>query len=47
MRIQLDDIISELGRLLKNNKGLRNKVLLERALDSLKEYKKLNEKKVV
>ena len=47
MRILLDDMIAELSRLIKDSKGIRNRVLLERALESLKEFKSLNEKKVV
>ena len=47
MRLQLDEIISEISLLLASNKSIRNKVLLERAIDSLKEYNRLNEKKMV
>lgn len=47
MRILLDDVIAEISRLIGDSKGIRDRVLLERALDLLNEYKKLNEKKMV
>ncbi len=47
MRLQLDEIIAELNALRKNTKSIRNRILLEKAISSLKEYKKLNEKKIV
>ena len=45
MRILIDDIIFELKLTLGETKGIRNKVLLKDALNSLKEFKKANEKK--
>lgn len=47
MRPQLDDIIAELSALMKTTESLRSKVLLERALLALKEYKTLNEKRLI
>ncbi len=47
MRPLLEEIIAELDRLLKENKSIRNKVLLEQAVSSIKEYKRLTEKKMI
>mgnify|MGYP007123665247 CR=1 FL=1 len=47
MRVLLDDVITEISRLIGDSKGIRDRVLLERALESLKEFKKFNEKKMV
>jgi hypothetical protein len=47
MRLLLEDIIAELQRLLHDTKSPRDRVLLESALSSLREYKKVNEKKPV
>jgi hypothetical protein len=47
VRIQLDDIIAEIGLLLKDSRSIRGRVLLGKALEALKEYKQANEKKLV
>ncbi|MDP6671089.1 MAG: hypothetical protein QGI60_04720 [archaeon] len=47
MRVQLDEMIDEIKQRLGNCKSIRNRVLLEQALNSLLEFKRLNEKKVV
>ena len=47
MRIQLDDMIAEIKKMIGGCKSIRNRVLLERALNSLSEFKRLNEKKIV
>ena len=45
MRLFIDDIISELKLKLGETKGIRNKVLLKDALNSLNEFKDANDKK--
>ncbi len=47
MRVQLDEMIDEIKQRLSNCKSIRNRVLLERALNSLSEFKRLNEKKIL
>ncbi len=47
MRILVEDLVAELNRLIKDCKSIRNRVLLERARDSLNEYKTLTERKVI
>jgi len=47
MRVLMEDIIAELNRLLKDSKSPRNRVLLESSLHSLKEFKRINEKKIL
>jgi|TARA_B100002003_G_C13911633_1_gene443640 hypothetical protein len=47
MRVQLDEMIDEIKQRLETCKSIRNRVLLEQALNSLLEFKRLNEKKIV
>ncbi|MDP2974248.1 MAG: hypothetical protein Q8N60_04305 [Candidatus Diapherotrites archaeon] len=44
MRISVDDMIAELQLRLQETKGLHNKVLLQDALKSLQDFKRVNEK---
>jgi len=46
MRFQLDEMILELQSRLKESKGIRNKILLEQALEALQELKKASERMV-
>ena len=38
--IELEVMLNDLGKLLEKEKGLRNKILLENAISSIKEYEK-------
>ena len=44
--LQMDEIIAELQRRLRETKSLRARVQLEQALESLSDYKKAAEKSV-
>jgi len=44
MRVELDDMIEEVRQRMGQDKRIRNRVLLEKALSNLLEYKKANEK---
>jgi len=47
MRLEIEEIISDLKqRISQNKEGLRNKVLLKNALESLEEYKKIQDRKL-
>ncbi|MCX6798539.1 MAG: hypothetical protein NTW59_00365 [Candidatus Diapherotrites archaeon] len=41
--LQLDEIIAELQRRVRDTKSLRNRVLLQQALEALSDYKKASE----
>lgn len=45
MAILLDDIISELKKLYEKEKGLRNRILVEKAIIALTDLKKQKEEK--
>ncbi len=44
MRLILDDVIHDLKLRLRDEKGIRNKVLLKDALEALSAYKRHNDK---
>ena len=47
MKIPLDEMIDEIKQRLGSCKSIRSRVLLEQAMNSLSEFKRLNEKKIV
>jgi hypothetical protein len=46
MRLILDDIIQDLKLRLREEKGIRNKVLLKDAIEALSAFRRNNEKKI-
>gem|GEM_PF-3099826 len=40
MYIELDSIVADLKRRLESEKSLKNRILLEKALDALSDYQK-------
>lgn len=46
MRLQIEDIVTELKLRLRETKGIRDKVLLKDAIKALTDFRKANEKKI-